>query len=85
MLAAHFFPDNLWSMVAAFLLVGGLIIVASLWAAARFGGTAMWAATGMFIGGMGAAAWQLVLLPIGIVVGAVAGSLFGIAYAKLGR
>ncbi len=85
MLASHFFPDKFLLILFAYLIFAVLIVGLSLWACRRFGGSRLWVTSGMFLGGIGAVTWYVGLLPIGIVVGAVGGSVIGIIVATVNK
>jgi len=85
MLAAHFFPGNFLLIAAVYFAVGVFIIGVSFWATSHVGESSLWVVGGMCFGGIGAAIYYIGLLPIGIVIGAVAGCVTAITVTILIR
>ena len=81
--AAHFLPRNFLLIAGVYFAVAVVIVSLSLHAATRFGGSRTWVVGGMILGGIGSAALYVGLLPVGVVLGAVAGCLATVAAAML--
>jgi len=81
--ASQFLPKNFWLIIGAILTMAVFFICISFWASGRFGGSRMWVVGGMFAGGIGAASWQIGLVPIGTAVGAVVGCVASVVATKL--
>ena len=85
LLGSTFFPENFWSIVAAYLGGSALAVGLSFWVTAKIDGRATLVFAGMLAGALVAANQVVGLLVLGAAVGAVCGCVLNVVVWRWNR